>query len=60
MNVQEDEAGGIKWNKKDVVISDYNILQSERARGTAGWAPSEQLLGQIKRYCFQYKIKSLI
>ena len=50
INVKKDEFNRVRWNEKDVVITDYEISQSRQARGTAGWAPPEQWLGQIKRF----------
>ena len=49
INIERNEIDDVKWNGKDVVITDYQIFKQDRVSGTPGWAPSEQWLRQFKR-----------
>ena len=52
INVHKDGSKKMRWKRgsnypKSVVISDFQIFETDEIFGSAGWAPPEQWLGQF-------------
>ena len=54
INVHKDGSKKMRWKNgsdypKSVVITDFQIFDTDEIFGSAGWAPPEQWLGQLIR-----------